>query len=411
MSEDIQLLGDASDGAIDIEASAPSGKVPRIRTAPAYSGGKLDVSWTHPVTGERLPVVVDLPTLNVGESNSLSFVLRHKLDQPLGMIEGITKTQSDLSAEGSFTHGHTFYGASELTAARNGFKHRPSVTVYNPDPKDVVRVSAGERKFINGRLQEGAFFHVLNGRLRNISLEPTPGDPDCDTRGSILAQAKGVQQMSEPNLFQQSNPADGTPAPQAPPATPAAPDIAASVAPAAPPSPTTPPAPDIKAQATPVHTASPGDQNRDMISKMYERNDISPDIMAQAFDQGWTPKQALDAQGKINALSHGVDGKPNVAGFPNQVNHKRNEPNGDMIIALLDKFDAEKWQTQSGGISSGGNSTKEPEPVFIKTFEGSNQPYDIMRGGYEQNDILNELRDQTGYLKSIDENSNQGQGE
>ena len=47
------------------------------------------------LTGERLPVVVDLPTLNVGESNSLSFVLRHKLDQPLGMIEGITKTQSD----------------------------------------------------------------------------------------------------------------------------------------------------------------------------------------------------------------------------------------------------------------------------------------------------------------------------
>jgi hypothetical protein len=70
-----------------------------------------------------------------------------------------------------------------------------------------------------------------------------------------------------------------------------------------------------------------------MISKMYERGDLSADIMAQACDLNWTPKQALDAQTAVNNVRHGVDGKPNVAGFPQSTTGKRNEPNGDMIMA------------------------------------------------------------------------------
>ena len=167
MTDDIRLIGDGEIHFVDIEASASTGRKPRISTNPAYSGGKLDVEWTHPETKERLPVVVDLETLEAGAG--LPFVLYHRLDQPLGTIENIAKTQSDLKAEGSFTHGHTLYGANELTAARNGFKHRPSVTVYNPDPKNVIRVGEGERRFINGRTQEGAFFAVYHGKLRNIS--------------------------------------------------------------------------------------------------------------------------------------------------------------------------------------------------------------------------------------------------
>jgi hypothetical protein len=336
MSDDILLIGDGEIQFLDLEASADAGRKPRIRTSPAYSGGKLDVAWTHPETKERLPVVVDLETLEAGAG--LPFVLYHDLKQPLGTIDKITKTSSELHAEGPLTHGHTLYGAQELTAARNGFKHRPSVTVYRPEPKHVLRVGDGERRLINGRTQEGPFFAVYHGKLRNISMESTPGDPACDARGSILAQSKGVQTM-EPNLFQQANPADGAPTPQAPQ------DIAAQAAPAVPPTPPAPatsPAPaqpNIEAGANPVspapavHTASPSDLNRDMISKMYDRGDISPDIMAQAFDQHWTPKQALDAQGKINGLANGVGGAPNIAGFPNMPNHDRSEPNGDMIMA------------------------------------------------------------------------------
>jgi hypothetical protein len=66
---------------------------------------------------------------------------------------------------------------------------------------------------------------------------------------------------------------------------------------------------------------------------MYERGDLSADIMAQACDQNWTPKQALDAQTTTNNVRHGVDGKPNVASFPQSTTGKRNEPNGDMIMA------------------------------------------------------------------------------
>ena len=106
MSDDIRLEGDGEIQITDIEASAPEGRKPRIRTKPAYSGGKLDVAWLHPETHECLPVVADLDTLDT--ENNLPFVLNHKLDQPLGTIEAITKTQSELTAEGSFTHRHRF---------------------------------------------------------------------------------------------------------------------------------------------------------------------------------------------------------------------------------------------------------------------------------------------------------------
>ena len=45
MSDDIRLEGDGEIQITDIEASAPEGRKPRIRTKPAYSGGKLDVAW------------------------------------------------------------------------------------------------------------------------------------------------------------------------------------------------------------------------------------------------------------------------------------------------------------------------------------------------------------------------------
>ena len=328
--DDIQLTGDGIIEIADIEASA-EGRKPRIRTAPAYSGGKLDVAWTHPDTHESLPVVVDLETLNANAG--LPFVLNHNINQPLGTIETITKTTSDLKAEGLFTHGHTPYGAAELTAARNGFKHRPSVTVYRPDPKNVIRVGTGERKFINERTQEGPFFAVYHGQLRNIALVSTPGDPGSDVSGSILAHSQGVQTMSEPNLFNTNPPDAGASHPAnlaIPPAPPALtpPNIEANAG-NPPPTPAMPPAP-----APAVHTPPPVPPNyRDFISKMYERGDLTVDIMAQAYDQNWTPKQALDAQTAANNVKYGVGGKPNVPGFPSMPTGKQNEPNGDMIMA------------------------------------------------------------------------------
>ena len=93
--------------------------------------------------------------------------------------------------------------------------------------------------------------------------------------------------------------------------------------------PTAAPPTNIQASATPmemppvvppspaVHSTPPAPPNhRDVIHKMYERGDISVDIIAQADDQNWTPYQALQAQNKINAVNIGVDGNPNVAGFP-----------------------------------------------------------------------------------------------
>ena len=73
MSDDIRLEGDGEIQITDIEASAPEGRKPRIRTKPAYSGGKLDVAWN--VNGERLPVVVDLETLEYGSGMSIQLLV------------------------------------------------------------------------------------------------------------------------------------------------------------------------------------------------------------------------------------------------------------------------------------------------------------------------------------------------
>ena len=75
--------------------------------------------------------------------------------------------------------------------------------------------------------------------------------------------------------------------------------------------------PPVVPPAPAVHVTPPAPPNhRDLIHKMYERGDLSADIMAQADDQNWSPKMALEAQSKINAVNVGVGGKPNVAGFP-----------------------------------------------------------------------------------------------
>jgi len=323
---DIILSGD---GQLDIEA-ASEGRKPRIRTAPAYAGGKLDIAWMW--EGERLPVIIDLETLNA--SAGLPFVLNHDIKKPMGTIDTIAKTTTELRAEGPLTHDHTPYGANELIAAKKGFKHRPSVTVYNPtDPSNVVRVGHGEKRFINGRMQEGPFFAVYNGNLRNISLESTPGDRESDTRGSILAQAKGIEPMPETKI---DNPQPGNDSDhQTPEQTPdPGQDIKAGASPApVPPSPSGPaPAPTVITPKGPEE--NPPANRTHLIEKMYERGDITCDIMAQALDGNWSPAEALKAQKAVNAVHLTHDGRQNVPGYPvSLTGSKSNEPNGDMIMA------------------------------------------------------------------------------
>ena len=106
---DIILSGD---GQLDIEA-ASEGRKPRIRTAPAYAGGKLDIAWMW--EGERLPVIIDLETLNA--STGLPFVLNHDIKKPMGTIDTIAKTATELRAEGPLTHDHTPYHRLALTCS------------------------------------------------------------------------------------------------------------------------------------------------------------------------------------------------------------------------------------------------------------------------------------------------------
>jgi hypothetical protein len=49
------------------------------------------------------------------------------------------------------------------------------------------------------------------------------------------------------------------------------------------------------------------------------------------------------------------------------------------------------------------------ERIFNTTVSGGSfSAYDVMRGGIQRNDVMIELRKQTGHLEVIAENSNQG---
>ena len=143
---------------------------------------------------------------------------------------------------------------------------------------------------------------------------PPPNNPPASPTPNIEASSGQTQPVMPP-----AQPAQ-PPTPPAPPAAPANIEAGAGNQHA----PTPPAAPAVATTVADMHAA---------LVKMYERDAISADIMAQAMDQGWTPYQALQAQTQVNNLKFGPDGKPNVPGYPNMPTHDRKEPNGDMIMA------------------------------------------------------------------------------
>jgi capsid protein len=312
------LTGDC-DGTFDIEAT--EGKLPKIKAEPAYSGGLLQVNWT-PASGVKLPVVVDLLTLEAKAGTP--FLLNHKINEPVGVIEDIVCSDNSLKVSGTFTHVDEDYGKREIINSKRGFKHRPSIGIYNPTEDQVTYVARGQSLYANGQLRPGPFYFVRHGRLKEVSLVTVPADLNADPTGMILAK---VGENTMPDTGTPAVEPTVTPTPTPPPVNPTPP-----VQPTVPPA-NTEPAPAVggdpsKPIQASVDTAPAVHTNyHSVIEKMYEKNELSAGIMASAIENNWTPSQALTAQAAVKG-----DLKP--AGFPQGVTpSKKNEPNNDYAIA------------------------------------------------------------------------------
>ncbi len=311
---------------------ADSGQ-PRIVAKPAYSGGKLYIN------GYDQPVVLDLQSFKTDE---VSFVLYHDINMPLGTASEITNDGKELAASGPLTHGHKDYAKDEIIAARNGFRHRPSVTVYSPKREDVTFIQAGQSILANGRKQDGPFFYVKNGFLKNIALVTTPGDPN--SHAQIIAQSSnsyqgehfmpetknpGVAENQTTTTPQQDATAQ-SPASTAPVQAPSQKEqtsqtTSASQTPVSTP-PSAPPA-EIQAQAAqPSGDALIANQNR--IAAIQSAGFL-PEIAAQAIAGGWSFETAKE---KNAVMTGAVPG--NHAGFQNVERNKNDQPGElEMIVA------------------------------------------------------------------------------
>jgi hypothetical protein len=312
----------ALDGFLDIQADAEGGREPYLGAEPAYSGGFLDVDWTY--NDERLPVVVDLETLNA--EIGIPVVLGHDEKKPVGVIQSITQSKKDLGFSGIITYPETEYVQNEIKAAKRGFRHRPSITVRLTENSRVVRVDKNERRFVNQRWFDRPCFVVYGGQLRNISIVTTPGDINSDKTGVIKAEGDSI--MNDKPITP-VGPMDGSaddktkgtlvspvqPSGSEPISTDIVQDLQAAGAP-------------TQVQKA-IHPSYSG-----IIEKMYERGEIGADIMANAIEFNWSPKTALTAQ---EAIKKATGGTGNVAGYPQPVvkpsGNDRKEPNGDFIMA------------------------------------------------------------------------------
>ncbi len=297
---------------------ADSGQ-PRIVAKPAYSGGKLYIN------GYDQPVILDLQSFI---ADLVAFVLYHDINKPLGTVEQFANDGKVFNAWGLITHAHKDYAQDEITAARHGFRHRSSVTVYKPKRDDVTFVGSGNSLFANGRNHEGPFYLVKNGRLKNIALVTTPGDPDSDAQ--IIAHSsnsiQGEKTMSETKIpgvvdtQTTTSPQDTT--------TPPAPAPSAQLpSPTEQSAPPVVPATEIQAQASqPSGDALIANQNR--IAAIQSAGFL-PEITAQAIASGWSFETAKK---KNTVMAGTVPG--NHAGFQNVERNKNDQPGElEMIVA------------------------------------------------------------------------------
>ena len=204
--ENIQFMAEPitfSDGGMDEEGR----KVPAF-TMTAYTGGKM-----VPAGGRQL-MVLSLAGMSWPDKG-VPARLNHSVDAGVGFIDEIEHDGKKLQASGRITR-KTAAALDVLESARDGHPWQASVGVrFSAD--DTQLIKTGEKKLINGRMQEGPFVLITKSRLAEISFTDAGADPDTETR--LAAMDGSPSPERNPNMSDSSSrkPDNNTdPAPSSP---------------------------------------------------------------------------------------------------------------------------------------------------------------------------------------------------
>lgn len=166
-----------------IQCQAEDGALPQLRATPAYSGGPLRPTLHGLQAGDR-PIYVNLDNLHLPPSVPAyrGHVKPWENRERDGVIVGHWTTlevRRDPTGHQLLATGVASGTDREVvTSGQNGFPWSVSVNIQF-NGQDVVQLSAGQNRQVNGRSVRGPALIVDRGNLVSIDFVVQPGDPQA----------------------------------------------------------------------------------------------------------------------------------------------------------------------------------------------------------------------------------------
>lgn len=150
----------------------------------AYSGGKVNLGWMH-------PVVVDLSGIVIADSIPLLTDHDNRTAKRVGVISA-TIVDNALEITGEIT-ADTEDAQNIVAQAKAGAEWQLSIGA------DVIKcelVKDGTSVTINGQAFEGPFYHVMESNLREVSVVAVGADASTALKIAAKFNLQGAMQMS-----------------------------------------------------------------------------------------------------------------------------------------------------------------------------------------------------------------------
>ncbi len=251
-----------------IQASRPGGAFTAKVEGVAYHGGKMTVS------GFDAPVILDFAGLELPESVPLLADHRNETECRVGTVK-VQIGDNTLLASGVICESND-KARTIIEQARAGAEWQLSVGAA---VLECAFVEPGATVEINGKTQEGPFYHIMKSKLNEISVVPVGAD--SDTRLNIAAKATlktGEEHMSKDE--KQNVQAAGQTAPETVQAATAKPETPAAK----------PETPAAKPE-TPAASIQAAKADREKaVNNLF--GDEFPEIRAAAIAEGWSLEKA-----------------------------------------------------------------------------------------------------------------------
>ncbi len=148
----------------------------------AYSGGKMNLpGWRH-------PVVVDLAGLELPESVPLLTNHENRTGSRVGLVRASVESGA-LAIEGEITSSNEL-AQGVVEQAKAGADWQLSI---GAEVKDAELVPKGRSREVNGRMQEGPFYHVKAAVLREVSVVAVGADVTTRLKVAARFELTGFQ--------------------------------------------------------------------------------------------------------------------------------------------------------------------------------------------------------------------------